>query len=829
MTTLSTVVKQIKHSSEDSDESTSVYLNEIFDAINDGFKSLTESVDIGFSLLDMGMATPLAKLIDETPTDEETPKVFDEINKSIKLLKDGLNDQKISVDINNVSANITDKLKEINNNEGLIAQFKTLQTQLDTSSVDSREIAVQQLEEFESLIEATSQSQTSEEDRRESNTLTARISGSIEGLGNGIKSLGDNLGDVVSSTAKGVGIAGLALLFLNPEKAMDLLSGAIEIFTDGLTAITDLLTGSTDGLFDFIKNNPITSIVIGIAAIVKIVSIVGSIIAGLTTAFGGIVAAIGTIVSSVASIGGIIGTISTTLGIGIAPLIGIGVAIGVAIYSLIDAFTSALDVFKDTGSIGETLKDFFSGFIGNFVGIILDIPKALISWIAGALGFEQFETLLDSFSFVDIIKTTVGNVIDVISGAIGAFLTPFKILGEMLGNVFGGLVDVFGGLIDIIKGVFTFDLDLIESGLSSIFGGIVDIILSPFKAIGDLMTDAFDMLKAAFDGIKNLVLNPIDTVLGFFGIGAPDEDEKDLARKEELLKNETNPLKQKRLKDDIDELKQSKAADEKEAKEARVVKEKEKAKDNFFDNGGLFSDASIDRSSVSKVSTSDLKEILTNADTLNGEDYKFIQETILAREAAVVSKPDIAPKEDNLSRIEKTVATTNQDAMSSRITPAQSNETNSFYNSNMLSSLVEDSKIITARDNSTTATASQDNTIQSVTSNNTENDLDSIISNMFAMSKLPSTSISESFSTMATSNDNDSALNLEVNRPVTELRNAQLEYNQLQSMDKDSGSKAVVSAINNSTSSNSSNSTTIINNNNKGIDDLIRGMAYTPV
>ena len=967
MTTLSAVVAQIKLSTDDAEESTSIYLNEIFDAINDGFKSLTESVEIGFSLLDGNMASPLNRLLDEELKDDETPKVFDEINQSIKSLKDGLNDQKISVDIDNVSSNITEKLKEISNSEGMLTQFESLRSQLDTSSSESRAIAIEQLEEFAQLVEATGSSQQSEEDRRESNTITSRISSSIEGLGKGIKDLGDNLGDVVGATAKGVGIAGLVMLFLDPEKAMELISVAMEIFTDGLTAITDLLTGSTDGLFDFIDDNPLTSIIIGIAAVFAIISVVGAIMTKLIAALGGI----GVALSAFSW-----------------PLIAIGAAIGLAIYSLVDAFQSALDVFDDTGSIGAALKDFFSGFIGNIVGLILNIPKAIISWIAGALGFEEFSALLDSFSFVDLIKTTIGNVIDVIGTTINAFLAPFMILGELISNVFGGLSDVFGGLFDIIKGIFTFDLELIGNGLSAIFDGIVDIILAPFKALGDLMTLAFDMLKAAFDGIKNFVLNPIDSVLGFFGIGGPDEDEKDLARKEEALKTETNPLKKAELETEIAEMKADKESAKIRAEEKTAIESQEKAKDNFFDSGGWLGDASIDRTAISKVATSDLKEILSSADTLNGEDYKFIEEVVSTREAeALKGNPDTAAaggsklsiddvlskidsdvssvqsnvdervsnvgnfkgfgvetqsvfanptdtvtkvedtsnavisKDDTSSIIEKVVATTDKDSMSSRIESTSSSifdnasdkdissiakmfgisipttnkaDTSSriestsssiFDNasdkdisriestssatdvltnssdSNVLTSIIEGAKVLSTGPNSITniaETLNQGNLknvvggrVSTAVSNKingneritkimdtaNESGLGSMIGGLFGMSELSPEAIGESISGMITSSPigdtiesaNESITNFEVNKPVTQLRNAQLENNQLHDMDKDAGSKAVVSAINNSSSSNSSNSTTIINNNNKGIDDLIRGMAYVPV
>jgi hypothetical protein len=456
-----------------------------------------------------------------------------------------------------------------------------------------------------------------------------------------------------------------------------LIGGAIDIFSDGLKAITDLLNGSTESLFDFIKNNPITAIVLGIATVFKIVAVVGTIISTVTAAVGGIVTALGTIFSALSAIGGVFSALAASIGIGLLPLIAIGAAIGVAIYSIVEAFDSASKVFEETGSIFETLKAFFSTFVGNLFGIILDVPKKLISWIAGALGFEKFEAFLDSFSFVDVITDAYADVVDAIAEA----------------------------------------------------------------------------FKAAFDSVKKFVSNPIDSVMSFFGDGSDDEIESEVSKGKTKISKEV----------------------------LNVVSEKTVATTN----------------DLQKSSTSGLASTNMFGDTItpvsSGTNSVTSNDSLVSNRIA--SNGSLSSNANSISSINGNDPLTNNTFSNASLSSDSNRSVNSSTGASTLGSII--------------------------------NTVDSGLSNILTNDNILGSIANTITSNMASAGDKLDSM--EVNKPITQLRNSQVENNQLQDMDKQSGSTAVVSAINNSSSSNSSSNTTIVNNNNKGIDDLIRGMAYSPV
>jgi hypothetical protein len=82
------------------------------------------------------------------------------------------------------------------------------------------------------------------------------------------------------------------------------------------------------------------------------------------------------------------------------------------IMGLFEGISDAIDEFKKTGDILATAGSFIKGFLHSAVGSILDIFKNAISWIIGALGFDQVEEMLDSFSFNDIISELVDHMIN---------------------------------------------------------------------------------------------------------------------------------------------------------------------------------------------------------------------------------------------------------------------------------------------------------------------------------------------------------------------------------------------------------------------------------
>ena len=667
MSTLTAVINQIKESSDSIEENESIYLNEIFDAINDSFKSLGATLEIGFALVSNSMTGSIQKL--ETEESIQDAKIFEDINESIKELKDviskqklktetdiksvpsetvnsnkaivmaskdttaaiketteslketasntssetvitpnsieelkvALSDQKIKVDIDNITSDISVSLKELNNGEQLSEEFERLRTTLDTSSVESREIALEQLEAFSNLTIDAGKSEKSQEDIRESNTVTGKMAAAMTNLNDGVSKLGEGLGQIAGGAAKGIGIAGLIMLFVAPEMAMEILDEVMKVFAQGITAITDLFSGSTEGLEDFVKDNPLVSAVLAIA--------------GVIAAIMGVASAITSVMAGIAAVKAAILVITATFGMGLAPLIAIGVAIGLAIYSLVKSFKDALAVFQETGSISETLKTFFSSFIANFVGTILNLAKGLISWIAGALGFDGVEKFLDGIDFVTGIKKTLGGIFDIVGAYVGILISPIKAIFNLVSKLFDGIARVFGGIIDVVKGIFTLDFGLIMDGLSNIFGGLIDILLSPFIALKDWVVDLAMNIKDALLGFIS-ALNPFN----WFSDTKKETAEK-LKQKNEDLQKETDPDKRAKIQEEINTM--------------------ENVSSGFLDKNSLEKD-DIDRSKIGEASTPSLISLAASGN-LNDEDTAFVREEIAKRvavSAEVTSEPE---------------------------------------------------------------------------------------------------------------------------------------------------------------------------------------------
>lgn len=72
--------------------------------------------------------------------------------------------------------------------------------------------------------------------------------------------------------------------------------------------------------------------------------------------------------------------------------------------TIVMSIVEAVEDFMNTeGSTGDKLMAAFRGLVNGLVGWILDIPKSIISWIAGAFGFTELEKKLDSMNFKDTI------------------------------------------------------------------------------------------------------------------------------------------------------------------------------------------------------------------------------------------------------------------------------------------------------------------------------------------------------------------------------------------------------------------------------------------
>jgi hypothetical protein len=103
------------------------------------------------------------------------------------------------------------------------------------------------------------------------------------------------------------------------------------------------------------------------------------------------------------------------------PIIAIAAAIALVIVSLKKAFDDFKFELEATGSVWEATKTAIVSTISNIIGLPFDLLKDGVSWIIGKIGsvfglesFTNASKLLDSFSFVDLMRdmlTFLGNSI----------------------------------------------------------------------------------------------------------------------------------------------------------------------------------------------------------------------------------------------------------------------------------------------------------------------------------------------------------------------------------------------------------------------------------
>lgn len=212
--------------------------------------------------------------------------------------------------------------------------------------------------------------------------------------------------------------------------------------------------------------------------------------------------------------------------------------------------------FTETeGSFGDKFKAGMIGLVNGLIGWALDIPKAIISWIAGALGFKEVEKALDSFSFKTILTDIMNfgeefftqffeGVFYLFDGGIGEIadkllrfgteflMAPLNLLkdvaswaanalgfeglsewldevdlGQMvydgIKNVIGMISDFFENAWNNLKGVFDTFVDLFTGKIDfgtffkKIVAGLIKGLLAPVNTLGKLV--GFDITKKALD------------------------------------------------------------------------------------------------------------------------------------------------------------------------------------------------------------------------------------------------------------------------------------------------------------------------------------------
>jgi len=373
-----------------------------------------------------------------------------------------------------------------------------------------------------------------EEDKREERKIFQRLIDTMEGVGKSMESLSDSILDTVGKAGKAAGIATLLALFIKPELAFKVIEKAINVFNDGLTAIGDLMSGSTEGLTNFIQNHPIVTGVGTTLLVVKLVGVVGSLFASIAGTLTTIGATIGGIVSGFTTVAGVLTGIT---GLAIGPLIAAIAGIGLLVYGLVNAFSDAFKVWDETGSALETLKAFWGSLLENTLGVLYDLAKGAVKLLVSAIG----SILSGIFS---LIKNAIMFTLQLIGESIIA----------MFANIVGFFPNLLKSLVSSIVGFLGFDeleaaiddfdfVQFVKDGIYGLGEVFVNTLLSVFDYISEIPSKILDYIKSAASKIP---------IIG--GLFSDDEEETSATEKKLTVTTkdgETKQLTQEELVDAV--------------------------------------------------------------------------------------------------------------------------------------------------------------------------------------------------------------------------------------------------------------------------------------
>lgn len=175
----------------------------------------------------------------------------------------------------------------------------------------------------------------------------------------------------------------------------------------------------------------------------------------------------------------------------------------------IDALRAGVDMLSiAVGVLISAFKSFFDEIepLTTFVSDIL-----LLAFQAVQEVFESLSTtLIEKSSTINHIFKSLGEIIAslqpifevvffVISEAVSVF-------GDLVGSVFGGVIDILSGVIDFLIGIFTADWERAWRGITDIFVGLWEVVKGVFLSLFDFIVG---ILTPIVNWIDKNVIQPI--------------------------------------------------------------------------------------------------------------------------------------------------------------------------------------------------------------------------------------------------------------------------------------------------------------------------------
>ena len=194
-----------------------------------------------------------------------------------------------------------------------------------------------------------------------------------------------------------------------------------------------------------------------------------------------------------------------------------------ALLASVSAITGFIDEFKKKGDIVESVKAGLVNVIDNLIDLPINLIKDMVAWIAGALGFEEFEKTLNSFDFD--FSGAFGKYLDFIDPIIAMILSPVTAIQDFIkgfqeGGLVEGMVQMYEGLVEnIIDAPLNWIKGLVASVLE-FFGfeksakaldDLPDIDIS--GGVREMVENIAKTLKAVF---TNIWVNAKETVMSLF-------------------------------------------------------------------------------------------------------------------------------------------------------------------------------------------------------------------------------------------------------------------------------------------------------------------------
>jgi TP901 family phage tail tape measure protein len=238
--------------------------------------------------------------------------------------------------------------------------------------------------------------------------------------------------------------------------------------------------------------------IIKIAGLVAAIGPAMIIIGGLTSKVGKTIMMIGKLGKALSNAGGIIGMISSPVGIAVITIAAL-VAAGILLYKNWDKVSAAAK------KLGNMINSVFKkcGFnIGTFT-------KKAKNKLA-----EFGAKLKNLWTIVKPVVTKIGDVFGTIfkvklAGAIGAAAGLFSGFAKSIGDVADGVFTALGGVIDFITGVFTLNWSKAWGGVKDIFGGIFKSLTSLVKMP---LNSVIGVINGAIEGINKIGIEIPDWV-----------------------------------------------------------------------------------------------------------------------------------------------------------------------------------------------------------------------------------------------------------------------------------------------------------------------------